>query len=83
MVGSRVRRREELLGWLFASPWIVGFLVFTLGPMVWSLYLGFTQYSIANPPRWVGLANFQRALGGADSLFWPSLEEVLDKPRAE
>jgi multiple sugar transport system permease protein len=58
---------------LFAAPWIVGFLLFTLGPMLMSLYLGFTQYSIASPPKWVGLANFVKALSGGDRLFWPSL----------
>lgn len=58
---------------LWASPWIVGFLLWTLGPMVYSLYLAFTRYSIARPPEWIGLENFVRALSGQDSLFWPSL----------
>jgi len=66
-------RREELYGWLFASPWIIGFFLFTAGPMVASFYLGFTEYSIASPPRWVGLANYNKALFGGDPLFWPSL----------
>ena len=74
---SALRRREERFGWLFASPWIVGFFLFTFGPMLASLYLGFNQYSIASPPKWVGLANFERALGGADSLFWPSLGRTV------
>ena len=66
-------RREELYGWLFASPWIIGFLLFTAGPMLASFYLGFTEYSIANPPKWVGFANYQKALSGGDAQFWPSL----------
>jgi multiple sugar transport system permease protein len=66
-------RREELYGWLFASPWIIGFLLFTAGPMLASFYLGFTEYSIANPPKWVGLANYEKALFGKDAQFWPSL----------
>jgi multiple sugar transport system permease protein len=41
--------------------------------MIASLYLGFNQYSIASPPKWVGFDNFSKALGGGDSLFWPSL----------
>src|SRR5437868_4392778 len=44
---SHLRRREERAGMLFAAPWILGFALFTLGPMLMSLYLGFTQYSIA------------------------------------
>jgi multiple sugar transport system permease protein len=70
-------RREERYGWLFASPWIIGFFLFTLGPMVASFVLGFTQYSIASPPKFIGLANYGRALGGEDSLFWPSLGRTL------
>src|SRR5207253_1994417 len=70
---SHLRRREERAGMLFAAPWILGFVLFTLGPMLMSLYLGFTQYSIASPPKWIGLANFVKAFSGADRLFWPSL----------
>lgn len=70
---SSLARREELYGWLFASPWIVGFVLFTLGPMLASFYLGFTEYSIASPPKWIGTANYEKALFGGDALFWPSL----------
>ncbi|MCC6626372.1 MAG: sugar ABC transporter permease, partial [Chloroflexi bacterium] len=57
----------------FASPWIIGFLLFTAGPMIASFYLGFTEYSMGAPPRWVGLANYQQAFTGGDPQFWPSL----------
>src|SRR5262245_5118872 len=67
---SRLARRENLAGWLWASPWILGFLLWTLGPMVWSLYLAFTKYNISQPAEWIGLTNFVNALSGADSLFW-------------
>lgn len=70
---SRTARRENLAGWLWSSPWILGFFVWTLGPMLYSLYLAFTKYNISSPPEWIGLTNFQHALSGADSLFWPSL----------
>ncbi|MDQ3703505.1 MAG: sugar ABC transporter permease [Chloroflexota bacterium] len=70
---SRRARREDFAGMLWASPWILGFFLWTLGPMVYSLYLAFTRYSIARPPEWIGLENFVRALSGQDSLFWPSL----------
>jgi multiple sugar transport system permease protein len=74
---SALLRREERYGWLFASPWIIGFFLFTLGPMIASFALGFTQYSIASPPQFVGFANYARALTGEDSLFWPSLGRTL------
>lgn len=70
---ARRARRADFAGMLWASPWIVGFFLWTLGPMVYSLYLAFTRYSIARPPEWIGLENFVRALSGQDSLFWPSL----------
>jgi multiple sugar transport system permease protein len=72
-----MRTREAISGWLWASPWILGFLLFTFGPMIASLYLAFTRYSITNVPIWVGLDNFTRALSGADSLFWPSMGRTL------
>jgi multiple sugar transport system permease protein len=75
--GLSMRQRESISGWLWASPWILGFLIFTLGPFVASLYLAFTRYSITNTPVWVGLDNFTRALSGADTLFWPSMGRTL------
>lgn len=55
----RPAAREEITGWLFALPWIIGFLVFTAGPMLFSLYTSFTRYNIIAPPRWIGLDNYE------------------------
>jgi multiple sugar transport system permease protein len=74
---SAARRREAIQGIVWASPWLIGFLLFTLGPMLASLYLAFNDYSIAGPPVWVGIANFKKALGGGDELFWASLGLTL------
>jgi multiple sugar transport system permease protein len=68
-------RREAAAGYLFLSPWIVGFLLLTLGPMIASLYFSFTQYNIVDPPKWIGTANYARLLG--DPLFWQSLKVTL------
>ena len=46
------------LGLAFISPWLLGFLIFTLYPMLASLYYSFTQYNILKPPRWIGLGNY-------------------------
>lgn len=70
---ARARRRDALVGLLWASPWLIGFFVFTLGPVLASLYLSFTQYTIASTPEWTGLANYVRAISGQDALFWPSV----------
>ncbi|MGA8117319.1 MAG: sugar ABC transporter permease [Actinocatenispora sp.] len=57
--GGRARS-EGRAAYLFLSPWIVGFLVFTAGPMVASFVLSFTDYSTINSPKSVGLANYQQ-----------------------
>jgi multiple sugar transport system permease protein len=59
--------------YLFVSPWLIGLLVFTAGPIIASLYLSFNDYAIVAPPEWVGIANFRKALFGGDNLFWKSL----------
>ncbi len=52
-------RREVLAGYLFISPWILGFLVFTAGAMAYSLYISFSDYNLAtNSARPVGIANY-------------------------
>jgi multiple sugar transport system permease protein len=76
-VGMSMRTREAISGWLWASPWLLGFFIFTLGPFIASFYLAFTRYSITNTPVWVGLDNFTRALSGKDDLFWSSLTRTL------
>ena len=73
---SPLRRREAIEGFLWISPWIIGFLVFTFGPMVVSLYLSFTRYKIGDTPEWIGLANYAEAFF-ADKLFWPSLGRTI------
>jgi multiple sugar transport system permease protein len=51
-------RREAVLGYLFAAPWILGFLGLTLGPMLFSLYASFTRYNVVSDPIWAGLNNY-------------------------
>ncbi|MFI5386585.1 MAG: extracellular solute-binding protein, partial [Fimbriimonadales bacterium] len=58
-------RKEARWGLLCILPWIIGFLVFTAGPMLASLFFSLTDYDVLSPPRWVGLRNFAD-LGGAD-----------------
>ncbi|MEQ8671601.1 MAG: sugar ABC transporter permease [Aggregatilineales bacterium] len=53
------RRREALSGYLFISPWLIGFIVFFLGPIIASLFLSFTRWNIVGDPIWVGLDNYQ------------------------
>lgn len=64
-------RKEALTGWAFALPWLIGFLVFTAGPMLFSIYASFTRYPITRPAEWVGLGNYQRIFN--DPWFYKSL----------
>jgi multiple sugar transport system permease protein len=68
------RRRfwENLEGWLFISPWLLGFILFTAGPMIASLGIAMTEWDLIADPRFVGLTNFQRVLT-ADPVVWHSL----------
>src|SRR4051794_7162277 len=69
---SPLARRKALEGYLYISPFLIGFLIFTAYPLFASLYLSFTNYNIISPPVWAGLENYQRAFSG-DDLFWSSL----------
>jgi multiple sugar transport system permease protein len=66
-----MKTKEALVGYLFISPWIIGFLVFTLGPLAASFYLSFTDYNLLQPPKFIGLANYLQMI--RDSDFWQSL----------
>ena len=69
-------RREAIAFHLFAAPWIIGFLGFTLGPMIASFLLSFTAYDIITPARWVGFDNY-RTMFTSDGLVWHALRVTL------
>jgi multiple sugar transport system permease protein len=68
------RRRvliENLQGWLFASPWLLGLAMFFIIPMAWSIGLSLTSYNVVDSPRFIGLGNYAELV--ADPLIWHSL----------
>ncbi len=67
-------RRHLKNGLAFCSLWFVGLSVFTLYPVIASLYYSFADYSVLQPPVWVGAENYQRLLH--DSVFWVSLKNT-------
>ena len=74
---SRFRPSEETrAGWLVISPWIIGFIVFTMFPFVASLYFSFTEYDVISSPQWVGLENYDRLLT-RDRLFPVALRNTF------
>lgn len=56
------RWKLSLAGYLFISPWLIGFFVLTLYPMALSLYYSFTDYTLMKGIKWVGLSNYKRIL---------------------
>jgi multiple sugar transport system permease protein len=67
-----VKISEALTGYLFISPWIVGFTVFTLGPFIASLALSFMEWNLIKSPEFIGFDNYTALFN--DPLFWQSLK---------
>jgi multiple sugar transport system permease protein len=72
---TRGERRRLLLGLCFISPWIIGFLAFTLYPVGASVYFSFCDYDVLQSPVWVGALNYRDML--TDTVFWKSLYNTL------
>jgi multiple sugar transport system permease protein len=91
ILGAEGRRRSRRARWrelrpalLFLSPWIIGFLVFTAWPVLYSAYLSLTDYDVFNPPAWVGLDNYREMVGDPDvrralynTLFYTTIQVPL------
>lgn len=69
--GVRPRSRESLTGLAFASPFLIGIVVFTAGPIIASAYYSLTNFNIFQSPVWVGLANYRHLLH--DNQFYTAL----------
>jgi len=70
------RTKEAIAGYLFILPWLFGFLVFTAGPMLFSLYASFTNYDVTSQFDWIGLKNYSRMFFD-DPLYWTSVYNTL------
>jgi multiple sugar transport system permease protein len=67
-----VKQREAINGYLFALPVIIGFLVFTVGPMAYTAFLSTTDWDLLSTRKSVGPGNYTKILH--DDLFWQSLK---------
>ncbi len=80
MVLARHKQRkvnnENFIGYLFISPWLIIFLLFTLVPMVTSLLLAFTDYDLSSSWKFIGLENFDRMFNG-DFRYWNSVKATF------
>lgn len=68
-------RRNTLVGWSFILPNFLGFLAFTLIPVMAAFVLAFMEWNSYSSPKWVGLENFQRMLGS--DTFWIALRNTV------
>src|SRR5215216_5170443 len=61
---TRIKQENTFAGYLFASPWIVGFLIFVVVPLAFSIYWSFTDYRVtsAEPAKWQGWENYRNIL---------------------
>lgn len=74
-VMTRKDARQLAHGISFLSPWLLGFLVFTLLPILLAFYYGLCDYSLLQPPVYIGLSNYRALM--ADPIFWKSLVNTL------
>jgi len=71
----KMNRREAIAGYLFISPWIIGFLVFVLFSIGMAFYVSLTKWDMISDKVWVGFGNYSAMLG--ESLFWQALKVTL------
>jgi multiple sugar transport system permease protein len=70
------KNRQIFLAFLFISPWVIGFLIFGLYPMIMSFYYSLCRYDVLRIPQFIGLANY-RDLIANDPYFWKSVWNTL------
>src|SRR5512141_1068247 len=72
---SAAQRRQNFYGYLFLTPWLIGFFGLFIGPGLYSLFLTLTKYDVLSSPVFIGLKNYQDMFT-KDDLFWPSLKRT-------
>jgi multiple sugar transport system permease protein len=70
---GKLMRAEAVSGYLFASPWIIGFLAFTIGPILVSVVLSLCDYDVLHAARYVGWQNYRELFGGEWPYVWKAL----------
>lgn len=70
-----LRAHEGRVAYAFMTPWLLGMLCLTLGPMLYSLYLSFTRYNLLSDPQFIGFDNFVQLAG--DPRYWDSVRVTL------
>jgi multiple sugar transport system permease protein len=71
-----MRKREAIWFYIIVSPWIIGFLIFTVGPILCSIYLSLTSWDLFNAPKFIGFNNYVK-LFTKDPIFWKAMGNTL------
>lgn len=72
---GKMARREEMAFWFFISPWLIGFILFSGGPILASMVISLTEYSILQPPRFIGFENYVQLF--QDELFYTAVRNTI------
>lgn len=84
-IRRNAERRDFWLGVAFVSPWLIGFLLFTLYPILASFYYSFCEYRVLSPPKWVGFRNYVELFTDKDYFqqsLWNTAFMFLELPLA-
>jgi len=71
-----MKKREAIWFYIMVSPWVIGFLIFTLGPMIYSFFLSLTNWDLFTTPQFIGFKNYVD-LFTKDKIFWKTLRNTL------
>nr|WP_040512587.1 sugar ABC transporter permease [Gracilibacillus halophilus] len=69
----KYRQYDNKMGYLFLSPFIIGTVMLTLFPILYSFYLSFTEFNMVGTPSWIGMENYQEAFTN-DPKFWDAMK---------
>lgn len=73
---NQLKKRENIIGYIFASPWLLGLILLGAFPILASFYISFTTYDMIGSPKFIGFENYA-ILFTNDSLFWQSLGNTI------
>jgi multiple sugar transport system permease protein len=75
MKNTKASKIENIVGYIFLSPWLFGLIFFGLGPLLFSIFLAFAEWDLIVPPKFIGLGNFINLF--QDDMFWKSFRNTL------
>lgn len=74
LVKKNKMKKSTFAFYAFVSPWLIGFFVFTLYPVIFSMIISFTEWDLVSPMKFVGLDNYIKAFSGGDKWFYQSIK---------